>query len=115
ERRNSAASATEREELIAQDDRIDTRLARGLIGDPVAWANEYFDVRAARWIARLPPIQERTDHGGLEDERWHDTRGQDSSDHRCEPRHRRRAGRRGTAAWRVARLCRDAPADSPHR
>src|SRR5262249_14499121 len=66
ERRNSAASATEREELIAQDDRIDTRLARGVIGDPVAWANEYFDARAARWIPRLARIRERTDHGGLE-------------------------------------------------
>jgi hypothetical protein len=32
DRRNSAASATEQEELIAQDDRIDTRLARGVIG-----------------------------------------------------------------------------------
>jgi hypothetical protein len=29
DRRNSAASATEQEELIAQDERIDTRLARG--------------------------------------------------------------------------------------
>src|SRR5262245_19464108 len=30
--RNSAASATEQEELIAQGDRIDLRLARGVIG-----------------------------------------------------------------------------------
>jgi hypothetical protein len=47
DRRNSAASATEQEELSAQDDRIDTRLARGVIGDPVAWANEYFEAQAA--------------------------------------------------------------------
>jgi hypothetical protein len=36
-----------RRELIAQGDRIDARLARGAIGDPVAWANKCFDARAA--------------------------------------------------------------------
>src|SRR5262245_63215202 len=90
---------------------------RGLKRSPEASIGPSGSVARSGWPRSPPPscscVEKENDHGGFENERRHDTRGQDSADYRCEPRHRRSAGRRGAPAWCVARLCRDASADSP--